>query len=188
LWGDFWDPAIAGANFYIDRLYGQAGNDTLYGGAGGDYLYGGSGNDTLYANGSNGFDGERNYLYGGSGDDRIYGSVGGDEIRGGTGADVITGGAGADRFFYSAFNETGDTITDFTNNLDAFDFTSLGMNYRFVGQVSAPQMLQPGQIGYVAADGNVILYVDGYATEQGPDMAITLLGISTLSATAVWFG
>lgn len=188
IWGDFQDPATPGSNLNVDRLYGQAGNDTLYGGLGGDTLYGGSGDDTLYANGSNDLDNERNYLFGGSGNDTIFGSVSGDQIRGGTGADTITSGMGGDRFLYSSFEDTGDTITDYMSGWDAFDFTGLGMNYSFVGQVSSPFQLRPGQVGYVVSEGNSTLYLDGYGTEAGIDLQIVLLGVTQLSGTDVWFG
>lgn len=112
----------------------------------------------------------------------------GDQIRGGTGADTITSGMGGDRFLYSSFEDTGDTITDYMSGWDAFDFTGLGMNYSFVGQVSSPFQLRPGQVGYVVSEGNSTLYLDGYGTEAGIDLQIVLLGVTQLSGTDVWFG
>jgi VCBS repeat-containing protein len=77
---------------------GTEGNDTQTGGIASDVLDGGNGNDTL------------------------SGGNGGDALIGGGGNDKLTGGAGADTFvFYGKFGQ--DVVTDFTDGLDAIQFT-----------------------------------------------------------------
>lgn len=82
----------------VNRLFGDAGNDTLYGAAGADTLDGGADADTLYGKGGN------DSLLGGAGDDQLYGGqysssdtqTGNDTLNGGAGNDTVYGGDGND--------------------------------------------------------------------------------------------
>jgi Ca2+-binding RTX toxin-like protein len=88
-------------------------------------LHGGLGNDTL-TGGTRG-----DWIDGGSGDDRLYGGANGDTIIGGAGNDTLFGGAGNDQFTLGIGNDVcviengsgNDTVTDFANGLDIFDFS-----------------------------------------------------------------
>ena len=73
-----------------DRIHGDSGDDLLRGGAGDDWLGGGIGNDIL--KGGSG----RDTLNGGGGDDDLSGGAGNDKISGGPGDDLLHGNAGDD--------------------------------------------------------------------------------------------
>lgn len=89
-----------------DTLFGDLGKDTLSGGSGSDTLEGGAGKDRLLGNG---------------GDDEIDGGDGNDVVSGGAGDDALTGGGGGDRFVFGS--EFGvDTVIDFEDGFDRFDF------------------------------------------------------------------
>jgi VCBS repeat-containing protein len=96
-----------------DKIYGFGGNDILKGGPGTDQIYGGAGDDVIDG------DADDDALYGGSGADTIDGKGGSDTIVGGYGADSLTGGAQADVFVYLDAKDTGDTITNFGDVLNA---------------------------------------------------------------------
>ena len=98
-----------------DLLFGGAGSDLLNGGSENDTLYGGSGSDTLI--GASGND----LLDGGTGDDVLDGGSGVDTLTGGGGSDTLTGGGGADVFVFADGFGT-DSVTDFQNGSDRFDF------------------------------------------------------------------
>jgi len=109
----------------------------LNGADGDDLITGGSGVDTI--NGGKGNDtinGGKgaNVLDGGAGNDVIVGGSGVDEITGGSGADTLTGGAGVDTF-YQTLGVTGVDAETYSVDLT-------------VG-------------GTAAADGNVIIAIDG---------------------------
>jgi VCBS repeat-containing protein len=188
IWGDASDPAGSTVSAGADTIYGGAGNDTIYAGDRGDTVYGGSGDDLIYGNGSTAPDTGINGLYGGSGNDRIYGGENNDMIQGGTGADTLTGGAGADRFAYLQFADTGDSITDFQQGSDWIDLTGIGMSMtRWVGQIAAPDQLDPGQIGFMIVNGVTTVYVDSANTSAGIDLEIHLLGtIQLTSGDLAW--
>ena len=65
-------------------------------------------------------------LRGSAGDDTLLGLTGNDRIQGGLGADTLSGGEGRDRFVYTGANEGGDTITDFTADLDELHVSAAG--------------------------------------------------------------
>lgn len=111
---------------YMDRLHGDAGDDTLYGYAGndtitgdsgddtidgglqGDVIRGGAGNDTI--NGDNGYD----IILGGEGDDSIAGDGDNDTIYGGGDDDHICGDGGTDTLYGNGGDDTlycGSTCT-----------------------------------------------------------------------------
>ena len=129
----------------IDNLYGGDGSDSLIGDLGNDKLYGGDGNDQLFGGGNmdelfggrgndyldGGEDADK--LYGGSGNDSIIGGKGNDLIYGGNGVDTLSGGEGADIFFYVSTLDSGDTITDFTLNVDKIDLSALDANSNVTG-------------------------------------------------------
>jgi VCBS repeat-containing protein len=185
IYGDYSDPSLQGQSNWGDTSYGQAGNDVLYGGMGSDTLYGGSGDDVIYGNGSAFSDPTSiDTLSGGSGNDTLIGSDGIDYIRGGNGADMLTGGAGADRF---VFDDSGDTITDYQQGIDQ-QLIMPGSNLTFVGQVSAPNALDPGQIGYTVVNGVTTIYVDSYGSAPGIDFEVHLLGSYVLTANDVGWG
>ncbi len=110
------DDTIDGGS-HSDVLYGEEGNDTVYGRSGSDRLFGGEGDDVL--------DGGINHdmLHGGTGDDRLIGGDGNDFLIGGEGNDTIAGGRGADHFMFK-HGDGNDTITDFTDGQDDFDFAA----------------------------------------------------------------
>lgn len=106
----------------LDTLLGSTGNDRLFGGTGNDYLDGGNQND---------------YLAGEDGLDRLLGGSSFDVLVGGLGSDTLTGGSENDWFAYTALNQGGDKITDFTMGIDqvllkASDF---GLNKLLANQV-----------------------------------------------------
>jgi hypothetical protein len=59
-------------------------------------------------------------LIGGASNDRISAEAGDNIIHDGSGSDVLTGGAGADTFVL-CYDESADTITDFTPGEDRLD-------------------------------------------------------------------
>lgn len=96
-----------------DILRGNGGNDVLRGNNGSDFPGGGFGNDLLL--GGNGKDN----LNGSIGSDTLNGGFGDDTLQGGLGNDFLTGGAGADSFVLAA-GQSGETITDFEDDIDKF--------------------------------------------------------------------
>ena len=119
-----------------DSLIGDLGNDKLYGGDGDDQLFGGGNMDELFGGRGNDYlDGgeDADKLYGGSGNDSIIGGKGNDLIYGGNGVDTLSGGEGADIFFYVSTLDSGDTITDFTLNVDKIDLSALDANSNITG-------------------------------------------------------
>jgi VCBS repeat-containing protein len=115
-----------------DTIYGGGGTDTINGNGGDDIIYAGSGNDTV--DGNNG--GDR--VYGGSGNDNITGSNGDDIIVGGYGADTLTGRNGNDTFVYIRQQDTGDTITDFSRQVNNTDKIDLSGGTSTVGAIADP--------------------------------------------------
>lgn len=109
-----------------DEIEGGKGNDKVSGGAGNDYVYGGDGNDKVL-----GGDGD-DELWGDTGNDRIKGGSGNDLIVGGKGKDKLTGNEGIDTFHYEFGHDSRgkkmDTITDFTQGEDLFDFSYVRPN------------------------------------------------------------
>ena len=137
--GNLSDDLIAGGRGR-DNLNGQQGNDTIRGDGGNDSLRGGNGSDILRGNGGNdvlrGNNGSdflgggfgNDLLLGGNGKDNLNGSIGSDTLnggfgddtlQGGLGNDFLTGGAGADSFVLAA-GQSGETITDFEDDIDKF--------------------------------------------------------------------
>ena len=110
--GDSGNDRLRGGNGN-DNLRGNSGNDFIQGNAGNDFIFGGFGNDNLL--GGNG----RDTLNGGIGNDTLNGGAGDDELQGGIGNDFLSGGAGADRFILAA-GQSGETITDFEDDIDKF--------------------------------------------------------------------
>lgn len=101
---------ILGGGLGDDTLKGNKGADTLRGDDGFDTLFGGKGKDVLN---------------GGIGKDTLEGGKGKDTLNGGAGKDSLTGGKGVDTFVFDA-NNGKDTIQDFKNGTDLFDFSSFG--------------------------------------------------------------
>lgn len=100
----------------VDRLEGNAGNDTVSSERGGDSLTGGPGNDLLLVSGfdvvGRNMDGGDNddMLLGGRGNDTLIGGAGNDTFASGGGNDTFSGGAGTDEFQASG-NVTGHSFT-----------------------------------------------------------------------------
>jgi Ca2+-binding RTX toxin-like protein len=93
----------------LDLLLGEDGSDSLFGGAGDDTLFGGAGVDRLLG----GL--ESDILWGGDGRDELQGEGGNDILIGGLGVDALGGGAGVDRFRFTAIEELGDVIQNFSD-------------------------------------------------------------------------
>ena len=138
MFGGYEIPFVASSTFAGDdrlvgddggnRLFASSGADTVIGAGGADRLLGGSGHDTLKGNTGadilkGGFGRDR--LLGGRGDDTLKGGAHRDRLNGQAGDDTLTGGGGPDRF---VFAEGGghDTITDFTDGVDAIRFAGFG--------------------------------------------------------------
>lgn len=85
-------------------------------------LSGGGGADVLNAAGGD------DTLNGDAGNDRLYGRAGNDILVGGSGNDTMTGGSGNDTFDFQANHGT-DVITDFQDNVDKIDLSSLGVTW-----------------------------------------------------------
>ena len=111
--GDLDIFAASSAETGITRLRFDTGAEghTLEAGAAGETLAGGDGRDVLI---------------GGAGDDVLRGGAALDVLRDGAGSDTLTGGAGAD-LFVLAWDETPDTITDFTPGEDRLDLSGWPM-------------------------------------------------------------
>ncbi len=108
-----------------DQLRGNAGRDTLNGGEGKDYLLGGAAQDELNGGSENDrLKGDKgaDTLSGGAGNDLLDGGNGTDSLDGGTGRDTLTGGSGADTFVF-AIGSNRDTVTDYEDGFDLFDFS-----------------------------------------------------------------
>lgn len=179
LYGDFRDLTAPGDQAGRNSIYGGAGNDTIHGGAGEDVIYGGSGADVIFGNSSSTTELKQNRLYGGSGNDTIHAGQYGDQIDGGTGADLIYSGAGADAFVFMAPEDTGDTIVGYQQGIDMLDFWAFRSTHgssQFVGKVSSPELLDPGQIGFMHVNGNTVVYFDAPGTAPGIDFEVTLIG------------
>jgi len=177
-----------------DTIYGQAGADYLAGGLGADTLYGGSGADELYGNNSLGSNPETsiNMLYGGSGNDRLYGDAGNDLLVGGTGADWLTGGAGSDLFVFASAADTGDWVFDFQSGVDKLDLSAFHLNAAgFLGALSSPGMVGPGEVGYQIVQGatqkETYLYVDTDG-QYGADLEIRLIGTNGVTSSDILWG
>jgi VCBS repeat-containing protein len=162
-----------------DTLYGGAGNDTINGGGGDDIIYGGSGNDAL------GGAADGDHLYGGSGNDTITGGNDDDFLIGGYGADTLTGGNGNDTFVYLDLKDTNDTITDFTTGdhidlhaLDADGVLAGNQDFAFGGTTATAHGVWYAQVG-----GNTVIYVDTDGNTSTAELAITLTGAHTMSAS-----
>ncbi|MCR6498710.1 M10 family metallopeptidase C-terminal domain-containing protein [Shinella sp. CPCC 101442] len=139
--GEAGDDALYG-NLGRDRLEGGSGNDMLYARGGGETLIGGDGVDTVSyiyewggvkislassADNAGGAQGDTyssiENLRGGAGNDVLIGNSGKNKIDGGSSSNMLTGGKGADLFVF-AKNHYGDTITDFTDDVDRIDLRS----------------------------------------------------------------
>ena len=128
---------VTGGNFG-DSLTGDWDDNRLDGGSGNDGLVGWWGNDVLM---------------GGAGDDLLYG---------GADADVLTGGTGNDIFQDSAWDLSGDTITDFgvgdrivitDATLANFTFTRSGTTLNYTGGSLTLSAAISGTIVASAASG-----------------------------------
>jgi parallel beta-helix repeat protein len=185
-----------------DTLDGGAGNDNLTGGTAADILYGENGNDTLSGNDGNDqlFAGSGNsVLHGGNGTDTLVGGIGNDTIDGGPGLDVMTGGKGADIFLYHQGDFTAvnlavskDIITDFNpaegdhinlTMLDANAKTTTDEAFNFIGTRAFDG--GTGELRYQAEDDGITVYGDTNG-DKVADIAIHLIGLQTITASAFW--
>ena len=129
-------------------------------------------------------------LLGLGGNDTLVGGAGTDTLIGGLGADTLTGGGGADVFGYSAANEGGDRITDFSALSDTLEVSATGFgsgltdgmdlvaSQRFVIGAAANQAF--GQFTYSSGTGRLSWDADG--TGIGASVSIAVLtGAPTLT-------
>ena len=163
-----------------DTLYGQAGNDSIDGNNGFDTVYGGSGADNITGGNDN------DTIYGGSGDDTILGQGGNDFLIGGYGADNLTGSGGADTFVYLDVRDTNDTITDFAAG-DKIDLSAIDANSVAVGDQGpfafGGTTATAHGVWYSTSGGNTTVYVDTDGDTSTAELAITLLGVTTVAST-----
>lgn len=122
IWGLGENDTIVGSNNFLEKLYGNSGNDCLVGAIGSDILYGGKGADSLDANEGNDFvkgdrgnddiwgRGGNDILRGGKGRDLIYGGLGNDYLVGDNDVDTLVGNAGADTFVLNT-NQLNASVT-----------------------------------------------------------------------------
>lgn len=176
-----------------DTLSGDAGNDTLFGDNGIDSLSGGLGADQL--NGGAGDD----YLDGGDGKDLLKGDAGADFILGGAAADTLQGGAsademdggfGADQFRYllasDSTNSARDQIFSFEVGSDKIDLSRVDANSGLGGTqdfvfIGSDAFTAAGQVRLSVSPTDTVIEVNT-AGADGAEMAIVLLGVTTLSA------
>ncbi|WP_373479298.1 Calx-beta domain-containing protein [Geminocystis sp.] len=111
----------------MEIISGTSGNDTLSGISTDDTIQGLNGNDSLLGQQGN------DLLEGGSGNDTLIGGAGNDILQGGLGNDSLTGGAGNDLFaleyfISSSLTKDTDIVTDFVQNQDKIDLTTIGIS------------------------------------------------------------
>ena len=157
------DDTINGAAG-VDTLNGDNGNDVLDGGGGGDTLNGGTGEDTVtyisstavisvnldtgtasggFANGDtlisieNVFGSRYNdVIVGDDNDNVLSGHSRNDSLEGGLGNDTLVGGSGSDTYVFRTLDWGQDTVTDWQNGRDKFDFTDVGLDFSDFVKVS----------------------------------------------------
>lgn len=191
---------IINAGDATDQVYGGTGNDIINGGSHADSLYGQSGIDTIHGDehvdqifGGSGVD----FLFGDLGDDTINGGSGNDSINGGGGNDIIVGGYGADSlnggadndtFRYLSVLDTGDIIADFNQNgNDLIDLSAIDANGAAAGDPAfsfGGTTATANGVWYAVNSGNATVYVDTDGDVGTAEMAIQLLGVTSLSGEA----
>jgi Ca2+-binding RTX toxin-like protein len=148
------------------------------------------GDDNLAGNGGN------NVILGEAGADTLNGRGGSDALRGGLGADILTGGAGNDVFEFTAVNQRGDTINDFSSSVVGNNDSLRFLASEFGGGLIAGQALAANQFqassASTAATASVrfiydtddgILRYDANGSAAGGLLTIaTLSGAATLTA------
>ena len=109
-------------------------------------------------------DGNDNQLTGNSGTDILDGMDGNDTLIGGVGADVLSGGLGNDAFTFSALNDAGDTISDFSPNVvgnnDALRFTGTVFGGLAAGPLDASRFVSNATGFATTADQRFIYETD----------------------------
>lgn len=198
-----------------DLMIGGAGNDTYVVNSSGDMVQerSGGGTDTvksavswtlgryvekLTLTGSGAIQGTgnstANTLTGNSAANTLNGGGGDDRLIGGGGSDRLTGGSGADRFQYTASNQGGDTITDFSAAAgDRLLFASANFGPLAAGPLGSGRLLNTAT---GRATTTTQRFVFNTSTRQlrydadgtGPSAAVpiaTLSGVSSLSAHAI---
>ncbi|PLL11597.1 hypothetical protein C0V75_16405 [Tabrizicola sp. TH137] len=163
------------SDWFINTLYGGAGEDLIDGLAGNDILSGGADNDTVFAGlGDDTVDGDEgnDRLFGGAGNDTIRGGTGNDSITGGEGADTLSGGEGRDVFFLTTGGGS-DAITDFDVTLvdglfaDQLDVSGL------VDEQGNPVRLRDVTVTSDGAGGSILSFPGGVSIRlAGVDAAV----------------
>lgn len=179
------------AGGFVSRVSNIYGGFTIANGAIIENAIGGKAADTLIGNAYN------NTLTGNQGNDILDGGVGNDILIGGTGADELHGGDGIDYFKIVAITESGlplstqDTIDDFLAGTDKIDLSTIDAKYKFTKNDSfvflgnsAPTdtITSNGALWYELNAGTTIVYASN-DLDIAPELAITLIGEITLSAT-----
>ena len=110
------DDVLTG-DYWLDDIYGGAGDDRIDGGEEDDNLYGEDGNDTLIGGEGN------DYLVGGAGDNVLLGGSGADQLIDGGGADTLDGGDGNDTIMAGSADGVTDQI-DGGSGWDTLDYSN----------------------------------------------------------------
>jgi Ca2+-binding RTX toxin-like protein len=132
------------------------------------------------------------FVYGLAGSDTLNGAgmTGNLFITGGAGADIMTGGSGVnDYLFGSAADSTSkglDIITNFKVASDVIDFTALGTNLTYAGQIASGAKLSGDSIGWQQSGGNTLVYVNTAGAARslaaaGMEIKLTGLLVPTIS-------
>ncbi len=129
---------------------------------------------------------------GGNLGDVITGNATDNYITGGGGADILTGGAGQDSFIYNSVSDSNssafDTVTDFTDGVDRFDFSLIDANvtalgdqaFTFLGEASGFSAAAQIRVVYSGSDTLVYATIN---SDPAPEFCLKLLGHHVLSSS-----
>lgn len=142
--------------FGDEAIWSSGGGDLLHGGAGNDRITDGDGSSQIFG------DGGDDLLSGGAGLDTLYGGDGMDRLLGNEGRDQLYGGRGHDRFS-KGIDGSVDTIHDFQDGIDVFDFSHIGFDSLTITDA-------PGGLVRVAYGDDVLLITNRAGTLTAADI------------------